>query len=905
MTILVVDDYSPNRRLLAAVMSREGFRVIQAADGVEALDVLECEQIDVVISDILMPRMDGYRLCNEVRRSERFKDAPFIFYTNTYTSASDETLAMELGADRFVRKSKLPDELVLVVRELVSEPRRVRSEVTQQTDLVTSEYTQRLVEKLEEKNVELRQLAQELSEASDKFQAVVRAAPAAILSVDQIGRVKTWNPAAARIFGWSEAEALGQRLPFLGAEDQEEFESLRQRMIAGETITGLEVRRSRRDGTRLDILLSGAPLRDASGNTVGIIAVLADISARKRAEARLEKSEALLAEAQSLAQIGSWEHDLRTDSVTWSDEFYRMMGLRPQESPVSYPYFLNLVRPEDRDRIDQVVKQALRDHQPYEFEYGITLPDGTARTHYLRAAVIGDAQGRPARLHGTTQDITAQSMAREALRHSEQRFAAFMDNLPGFAWMKDLEGRYVYANKTVKELPEFRNGWRGKTDAEIWPPDIAAEYAANDQKAVALGRANQTIQPLASGDERRYTLASKFPIFDEKGKVVLVGGASVDVTERIRAEEALRESEERFRQMAENIEQVFWIRNIAQRRVEYVSPGYERIWKRSVEELLQKPDSWAEAVHPGDRERMARLAEQLPDAIEFDETYRIVWPDGSVRWIRDRGFPVRNAQGILIRIAGIAEDITERKHGEQQVENFAEMLKILTNRLFEVQEEERRHLARELHDEIGQSLTAAKLEIEAAKKLNDPAARGRRLDDGLAVIEHLLQSVRALSLDLRPALLDELGLATALRGHVHSHAARGKVAVRLAFDEPLPRCDAAIEIACFRVAQEALTNVVRHANANAVVIELRRRGDELQLRVKDDGVGFDVAAANARAASGASFGLLSMRERVNLAGGTFSCKSAAGQGTEIEVHFFLTPARPENRYEKAPRNSGG
>ena len=190
-------------------------------------------------------------------------------------------------------------------------------------------------------------------------------------------------------------------------------------------------------------------------------------------------------------------------------------------------------------------------------------------------------------------------------------------------------------------------------------------------------------------------------------------------------------------------------------------------------------------------------------------------------------------------------------------------------------------------------------------QLDEPAERALRLGDAFAVIEHLIQSVRALSLDLRPASIDELGLATALRVHAQSHAARGGLAVRLAFDEPLPRCDAAIEIACFRVAQEALTNVLRHANAKEVVIELRHRGDALQLRVQDDGVGFDVASAEARVASGASFGLLSMRERVNLAGGTFVCKSAAGLGTTIKVHFLLPMKRTEIRDEEAARNSGG
>ncbi len=247
-----------------------------------------------------------------------------------------------------------------------------------------------------------------------------------------------------------------------------------------------------------------------------------------------------------------------------------------------------------------------------------------------------------------------------------------------------------------------------------------------------------------------------------------------------------------------------------------------------------------DAIHSDDRERVREIAAQLPTKGEYDLTYRIVWPDGSIRWIRDRAFPVRDGHGKLVRIAGLAEDITEPKRTEQQLENFADMLEILSNRLFEVQEEERRHLARELHYEIRQSLTAAKLEIEAAKQLYDPAAMALRLDDGLALIDQLLQSVRALSLDLRPALFDEVGLAAALRAHVQSHAERGGLAVRLAVDESLPRCDAAIEIACFSVAQEVLTNVLRHARENGggrialprgrVAVARPRRWDGLELR---------------------------------------------------------------------------
>ncbi len=217
-------------------------------------------------------------------------------------------------------------------------------------------------------------------------------------------------------------------------------------------------------------------------------------------------------------------------------------------------------------------------------------------------------------------------------------------------------------------------------------------------------------------------------------------------------------------------------------------------------------------------------------------------------------------------------------------------LQALSAKLIEVQEAERRHIARELHDEVGQALTAIRINLLMLRRGGDAAAA--RIDDSLVIVERLLGSVRQLSLDLRPSLLDDLGLAAALRWYVDAQAQRAGLGARVSIDalahEPAPE----LAITCFRVAQEAVTNAVRHAAAKRIELELRERGGALELVVRDDGSGFDVAAARARAARGESLGLLGLQERVELAGGLASIESSPA-GTEIRAQFPWPPAAPE------------
>jgi signal transduction histidine kinase len=229
----------------------------------------------------------------------------------------------------------------------------------------------------------------------------------------------------------------------------------------------------------------------------------------------------------------------------------------------------------------------------------------------------------------------------------------------------------------------------------------------------------------------------------------------------------------------------------------------------------------------------------------------------------------------------------ERKLAERKREEYSRKLQVLSRRLVEAQETERRHLARELHDEIGQALTVIQLNLQVMLPAPGVKAQSSRLKESLEAVDRVLEQVHDISLNLRPLILDDLGLEPALRWFTKRQAALVGLHARFHADPLKQRLDSVIETECFRVAQEALTNVVRHAQAKTVSVELRKEAGRLHLRVRDDGVGFDVGAVREEAVRGASLGLLSMEERAVLAGGGLELKSDSKNGTEVHAWFPL------------------
>jgi signal transduction histidine kinase len=260
---------------------------------------------------------------------------------------------------------------------------------------------------------------------------------------------------------------------------------------------------------------------------------------------------------------------------------------------------------------------------------------------------------------------------------------------------------------------------------------------------------------------------------------------------------------------------------------------------------------------------------------------RIVWPSGEIRHVSVKSQTRFDDAGQPLKTIGTVFDVTERTRAEAQRDRLA-------LRVLEIQEDERRAVARDLHDEIGQALSALKLNLLCLKR--DGTSNDQVVGDSLHIADEVLQQVRDIALSLRPSVLDDLGLGAAVQWYVEHSAARSGIRVTCRVGPNLATASPTTEIACFRVLQEALTNVHRHAEATSAEVWLHDDGQHLELVVRDNGRGFQVDRVIAGAERGSNMGLLSIRERAALLGGVATVTSTPGAGSEVRVRFPLIVA---------------
>jgi two-component system sensor histidine kinase UhpB len=395
----------------------------------------------------------------------------------------------------------------------------------------------------------------------------------------------------------------------------------------------------------------------------------------------------------------------------------------------------------------------------------------------------------------------------------------------------------------------------------------------------------------ALGEERAVeALRAGATDFVLKGNLNRLGSAvaralqeSAQRREHLATQRALELSERRYRAIVEDQSELI-IRMLPDLTVTFVNGAYCRYFGYQPDALLGH--SLHEHDLPEERARAQRFVSGVsPATPTYDRDSQVRDASGALRWMHWAARGIFGADGALAEIQWVGRDVTELKRAMDALGAARERLQGLSRRLLEVQEAERRHLARELHDDIGQGLTALKLNLEALARGRDGALLEARIGEALETTRHTIERVRQLSVNLRPLQLDDLGLAAALRSHLDRQAKLGGLAPHFEIQEVPLKLSADIETACFRVAQEAINNIVRHSKAANVWLRLFFAGERLALSVRDDGAGFDVTAAQRRAAAGESLGVVSMEERVALAGGTLQIHSAPGQGTVIVASF--------------------
>ncbi len=366
------------------------------------------------------------------------------------------------------------------------------------------------------------------------LESVLHNAPDAVVTLDTDNKVIEWNPGAEKVFGFSRAEAQGRELDTLisGPASAEEARRFTHSVLSGVDLPSTETVRYRKDGSKVDVLVAASPIY-IDRELAGAVALYTDISDRKTAEAALRQSEEkyrLLVENQTDLVV---KVDLDGRFVFVSPSYCTLFDRSEQE--LIGQKFMPLVHPKDRQATSQMMEKLYQPPHRVLLEQRAMTKDGWRWLSWMHTAIL-DENRKVMAIIGVGRDITEQKSAETALRQSRELFDSFMKNLPALAFMKDRDGRYIYYNDAcVKFFNESIDSRLGKTDAELWPADIASELLKNDRKVIQEGKIVRVVEKLRLQDRIQYNLVVKFPILREHKPHVLAGFA-IDITARINAE---------------------------------------------------------------------------------------------------------------------------------------------------------------------------------------------------------------------------------------------------------------------------------------------------------------------------------------------------------------------------------
>ncbi len=568
--------------------------------------------------------------------------------------------------------------------------------------------------------------------------------------------------------------------------------------------------------------------------------------------------------------------------VFLNDAGTRLVGASSPDQVLGRP-LIDFVHPEGHAAVRDCMERWAAGQTAHAVDAKILRPDGSATDVEITGGAVKEAEEHDIQL--IMRDTSERTRSEAALRESEERLTLAFAGAQEGVWDWNLETNAVVYSPRWKQM-------LGYADDEIEPNLSALERLLHPDD---MARSQQVKESALRGQPYQwefrlrhkrghyiYVLSRGIPVRrSEAGPVIRIVGTHLDITERKRTEAALRESEERLTLAFAGAQEGVWDWNLDTDTVVY-SSRWTQMLGYAENEIEPHVSAWERLLHPDDKPRARELNESVVrGARTYEGEFRLRHKDGHYIHVLSRGFPVRDdPAGPVVRIVGTHFDLTERKQADAERARTE-----LLSRLIFAQEDERRRIAREMHDQFGEQLTALSLRIGALKGACGDRAELREQVDALeAVAQRLDQDVDQLVWQLRPTALDDLGLRAALANYVQDWSRRVRISAELhstgLLDDRLP---SDTETALYRIAQEALTNVAKHSKAANVEIILERRADHVLLIVEDDGVGFDPAGTSDKADPG--FGLLGMQERAALIGASLQIESAVGKGTTILVRM--------------------
>ncbi|MCX6898037.1 MAG: PAS domain S-box protein [Verrucomicrobia bacterium] len=732
---------------------------------------------------------------------------------------------------------------------------------------------------------EQKQMEEALLDSEDRYRSLFATSMDAVLLATVDGGIIAANKAACLMFGLTEEELTSVgRNGIVDVSDPRLQAAAEERDRTGRFYGELTFIRS--DGTKFPAEVSSVVFRVQKGESRASI-VIRDITERKRAEealkalnetlehrvvertAALQQRETELKEAQRVAHVGNWSWEVKTGEVTWSEELYRIYGRDPNLPVPRFQEHSQIFTAESLARRNAAAEETIRTGAPYELDLEIVRPDGTRRWITAHGEAVRDADGRVVRLRGTAQDITERKRAEEALRQSEERYRGIVEDQTEVISRFRGDGTLTYVNDVYCRF-------FGKPDQELvgskWHPvAVPEDLPGIEEKLRTLSPSNPVVaieNRVCSGSGQvRWMQFVNRAFFDAQGRLTEVQAVGRDITERKCAEAALRESQERYSSLINNLN-VGVYRSTVESGGCFLqaNPALARMHGcDSVEEMLQTKVVNLYA-NPADREVF--VANLLRAGSVTSHEVRLKKKDGTALYCAVTATAHHGPDGRAEWIDGIVEDITERKRLEDQ--------------LLEISEREQRRIGRDLHDGLCQHLAGVGFMSKVlAKKLADTApAEAADARTVANLIRQAIADARGIAAGLHPIKTEANSAMVALQGLADNLKNMFRVQCVFICGPPVLIEDNNAATHLYRIAQEAVNNAIRHGKARHVWMTLAETDRHITLTVKDDGKGVPQPLPATR-----GIGIDIMNHRARLIGGTLNICRAPEGGTILTCSF--------------------